>query len=69
MTKRLNTGMKYNKTYGLKQVRVAKCGHISKIGRYLKCEKCLETLPEDDGDLVYHQTELEPEDFIEENCE
>jgi hypothetical protein len=34
-------------------VRKAKCGHITKEGRYFKCEKCLPQLDTDDGDWNY----------------
>jgi hypothetical protein len=34
-------------------VRKAKCGHISKQGRWLNCEDCVPVLPEDNGDWDY----------------
>lgn len=43
--------------------RLAKCGHMSKLGRYFKCESCLEELPSDDGDLIYHQIDDEFEEI------
>lgn len=33
-------------------LRKAKCGHQSRY-RYYKCEKCLETLPVDDEEIIY----------------
>lgn len=34
-------------------VRKARCGHISKEGRYFKCEKCEPILQSDNGDWNY----------------
>jgi hypothetical protein len=39
----------------------ARCGHVSKQGRYFKCEKCLKYLPSDDGDLTYFSSTDEDE--------
>lgn len=33
--------------------RKAKCGHVSKEGRYFKCENCQPELESDDGDWNY----------------
>ena len=44
--------------------RLARCGHVSKIGRFFKCEKCLEILPEEDEhpDMTYHSFDEGDED-------
>lgn len=34
-------------------VRKARCGHISKQGRYFNCENCVPELPSDNGDWDY----------------
>jgi hypothetical protein len=44
-------------------VRKAKCGHVSKIGRYFKCEVCQPELPDDD-DYIYCDW-----NDLENNCE
>lgn len=41
------------KDYVEASVRMAKCGHVSKQGRYRMCENCLPVLPEDNGDWDY----------------
>lgn len=47
---------KYDDEYhAMSTKRVAKCGHVTKIGRYFKCEKCQPDLESDDGDLTYFQ--------------
>lgn len=36
-------------------VRIAKCGHEDRTGRYFKCTNCQPSLEEDPGnDLIYH---------------
>lgn len=52
-----------------KQPSLAKCGHVTQIGRYFHCEACKPNLESDDGLLVYFQTEEEYEDVMENNCE
>lgn len=34
-------------------VRKARCGHISKLGRYFRCESCQPELPSDDDTWLY----------------
>lgn len=45
------------------QLRKAKCGHVSQIGRYFKCEECQPVLPSED-EWLYHGDEI-----VEDNCE
>lgn len=54
---KLRKKMYVSKNHTSTDKRVARCGHISKIGRWFKCERCVKDLSEDDGDLVYHQLE------------
>lgn len=62
---RTNKGMKYKKRDNpVINTRLAKCGHVSSEGRYFNCENCQPVLPEDDGDLVYFQSESEFEDDL-----
>lgn len=62
--KRRYRKQKYGKENSM--IRTAKCGHLSKQGRYFKCENCQPTLPEDNGDWDYFNLDDSDFDSMEE---